>query len=163
MASGDHVFENAVRDHRAMFSPAYYFLHHRALAEELAQRGASPQIVGQTVGFCRLPGDPVFGSPAECRYLKILLAGRQQDCPPYSCEIFAARKETRVPPYSKIPPREHHDRQAQDNNPKHSRRPDRHVALERLLPYRVERHLAHVVNFRQCIVKRPPNISRPLR
>src|SRR6202022_3868771 len=33
--------------------------------------------VGQTVGFCRLPGDPVFGSPAKAQYWEILLAGRQ--------------------------------------------------------------------------------------
>jgi hypothetical protein len=57
---------------------------------------ALPQIVGQTVGFCRLPGDSVFGSPAESRSLKTLLAGRQQDCPPYSCGIFAARKESKI-------------------------------------------------------------------
>jgi hypothetical protein len=31
----------------------------------------------------------VFGSPAKALYLRILLAGRQQECP-HSYEIFAA-------------------------------------------------------------------------
>jgi Flp pilus assembly protein TadG len=48
------------------------------------RKPVSPQTVGQTVGFRRLPGDPGVGSPAECR--KILVAGRQQDCPPYSAQ-----------------------------------------------------------------------------
>ncbi|MGI8744244.1 MAG: hypothetical protein ACR2NN_17050 [Bryobacteraceae bacterium] len=51
---------------------------------------ALPQTVGQAVGLCRLPGDPVFASPATA-------AGRrQQDSQRYSCEIVASRKETKI-------------------------------------------------------------------
>ncbi|MGI8744543.1 MAG: ATP-binding cassette domain-containing protein [Bryobacteraceae bacterium] len=51
---------------------------------------ALPQTVGQAVGLCRLPGDPVFGSPATA-------AGRRQaDSLRYGCESSRRVKKRRL-------------------------------------------------------------------